>query len=171
MSLAAAILAELDAEGASTRRMLEAVTDDVFDWKAHEKSYSIGEVSTHLANLLTWAPLTLQTEVFDAAPAGQDPPKQPEAKTAAEVLERFDTNLAAARAAIQTASDEELQATWTMQAAGKTLFTMPRSEVLRAFIVRHTVHHRAQLGVYLRLRDVPLPSTYGPTADEAMPGT
>lgn len=169
MSMAKTILAEFDAESATTRRLLEAVNDEVFGWRAHEKSYSIGQVASHLANLLTWAPMTLQTEHFDVSPQDGEAAKQPEAKTAAEALSMFDTNLAVARAAIETASDEALATPWTLQASGKTLFTMPRAEVLRSFIVRHTVHHRAQLGVYLRLQDVPLPPTYGPTADEGLP--
>jgi len=105
------------------------------------------------------------------APAGQEPWKAPRANTQKELLEIFDRNLAAARAALSAATDEQLLAPWTLLSAGQKIMTLPRIAVLRSFILNHTIHHRAQLGVYLRLNDIPVPSIYGPSADEGGPGS
>ena len=166
MSLSKALLPEFDHEMANTRKTLERVPDDKFDWKPHEKSSAMGALAGHLANLPSWGSLTLSSDSFDMAPGGQ-PLKSPPLSSGTEVLAKFDENVAATRAAIEGASDEELFKPWTLMSNGNTILTLPKIGVLRSFVMNHLIHHRAQLGVYLRLNDIPVPSIYGPSADES----
>ncbi len=166
MPISKALLPEFDHEMASTRKTLERVPDDKFGWKPHEKSMPMGNLAVHLATLPGWTVQTLTQESLDLAPAGGEPFKLLEAKTTEEVLGIFDKQVAAARAEIAKASDEELMKPWSLLMTGQTIFTLPRAAVLRSFVMSHSIHHRAQLGVYLRLNDIPVPSIYGPSADE-----
>lgn len=166
MPLSQAMLPEFDQEMRNTRRTLERVPEEKFDWKPHEKSMTMGQLASHLANLPGWAVLGLSSDSFDLRPVDAPAPKTPQAKTNAELLEIFDKNLTDARAAIVAASDEHLMRPWSLLAGGQTVMTLPRVGVLRGFVLNHTIHHRAQLGVYLRLNDIPVPSIYGPSADE-----
>lgn len=166
MALSQTLLPEFDHEMANTRKTLERVPDDKFDWKPHEKSFSMGRLANHLAFLPTWTVASLNQTSIDINPVGEPPPRPPEAKTAKELLDMFDAAVSAAREAIAGASDETLFVPWTLMSGGKTVFTMPRIAVLRGFVMNHSIHHRAQLGVYLRLNDIPVPSIYGPSADE-----
>ena len=163
MPLVDALLPEFDHEMTTTRKALERLPEDKFDWKPHAKSFSLGALATHLANLPTWGTETLTKSEIDL-PAVQPPASALPSKT--ELIATFDRNVAAARAAITGKTDAELLAFWSLKRGGKTLFTMPKTAVLRSFVLSHVIHHRAQLGVYLRLLDVPVPATYGPTADE-----
>ena len=167
MGMSQALLGEWDHEMANTRRTLERVPEEKLGWKPHEKSWAMGGLATHLANLPSWGALTLKGDELDLAPGGKPLPPMEPAKTREEILEVFDKNVAAARAAIAAASDEELMKPWTLLKGGKTLMTLPKIAVLRGFVMNHNIHHRAQLGVYLRLNDVPVPAIYGPSADEA----
>jgi uncharacterized damage-inducible protein DinB len=167
MAINQSLLGEFDHEMASTRKSLERVPDGKFDWKPHNKSMSMGALATHIASILHWGKLTLETPNFDVHPPGGQQVRQPELKSKAEVLAFFDKSVPEARAAIAAASDQSLMTPWTLLNGGKTVFTMPRVGVLRSMIMNHMIHHRAQLGVYLRLNDVPVPSIYGPSADEA----
>jgi uncharacterized damage-inducible protein DinB len=166
MALSQALLPEFDHEMANTRKTLERVPEDKFDWKPHEKSTALGGLATHLAKIPDWATLAIKQSEFDLAPPGAEPIKQPQAASRQEVLDAFDRNCAAAREAIAAASDEHLMGSWSLLSGGNTLMTLPRIAVLRSFVMNHSIHHRAQLGVYLRLLDVPVPSIYGPSADE-----
>ena len=166
MALRDALLPEFDHEMANTRKTLERVPDGKFDWKPHAKSMPMGDLATHLSNLPTWAIHTINEDSIDIAPV-DGPARRVEAATSqAEVLQLFDNNLASARAALAGVGDEELLKPWTLFAAGKEILTLPKIAVLRSFVMNHNVHHRAQLGVYLRLNDIPVPSIYGPSADE-----
>ena len=165
MAINQAMLPEFDHEMANTRKTLERVPDDKFAWKPHEKSFAMGGLATHLANLPSWTSYTIDQDSLDIAPNGESPRAMP-LNSQAELLETFDKNVAAARAALAGASDEHLFKPWMLLANGKTLLTMPRVAVLRSFVLNHLIHHRAQLGVYLRLNDIPVPSIYGPSADE-----
>lgn len=167
MNFSAMLLPEFDHEMANTRKTLERVPDGKFGWKPHDKSMSLGDLASHLANLPTWTNITINQDQFDMAPPDAPAPKNTPAKTQQELLERFDKNVAAARAAIAAASDELFRQPWSFLVGGKVIFTMPRLTVLRNFVMNHNVHHRAQLGVYLRLNDIPVPAVYGPSADEA----
>jgi uncharacterized damage-inducible protein DinB len=166
MGFGQALLPEFDHEMAGLRRTLERVPEEKFDWRPHAKSGTMGWLASHLATLPSFAVRAIETESFELAPGGQPPAGPPKLKTRQEVLETFDTNRNAARAAIAGASDDSLMKTWTLLFNGKTVFAMPRAAVLRGPFMNHTIHHRAQLGVYLRLNDVAVPALYGPSADE-----
>lgn len=165
MALSSALLPEFDNEMSNTRKTLERVPDDRFDWKPHEKSSAMGALAGHLANLPSWGALAVASDSFDMAPGGQ-PVKTPALSSGEEVLATFDENVATTRAAIAGASDQELFKPWSLMSNGKTILTMPKIAVLRNFVLNHMIHHRAQLGVYLRLNDLPVPSIYCPSADE-----
>ena len=160
------ILPEFEQEMANTRKTLERVPDDKFSWKPHEKSMSLGGLSTHLANIPSWTTHTFEKEELDIAPPGAPPFRLEEAKSRADVLEAFDKNVAAAREALAAAGDEVWMGSWSLLKGGNKIMTLPRAAVMRGFVMSHLIHHRAQLGVYLRLLDVPVPSIYGPSADE-----
>jgi len=166
MALSQAMLPEFDHEMANTRKSLERIPEDKLGWKPHEKSWSMGGLATHLANLPGWAVVMINVDSFDMAPPGAPPVKLPQVNTLKEALEMFDKNVAAARAAIASASDEHLLKPWSLLSAGTAVLTLPRVAVLRSSVMNHIIHHRAQLGVYLRLNNVPVPSIYGPSADE-----
>lgn len=164
-SIARMLLPELDQEMAGARKTLERVPEGRFAWKPHPKSYSMIDLATHVANVPGWGTLTITSDSFDVAPGGE-PVREPAATSVAGLLEKFDAGVAAARAALEGASDAHLMAPWSLLANGQAMFTMPRVTVLRSFVMNHLVHHRAQLGLYLRLNDVPVPALYGPSADE-----
>jgi uncharacterized damage-inducible protein DinB len=159
-------LPEFDYEMANTRKTLERFPEDKAAWKPHDKSMTMGRLAGHLAELPSWMTMTLQTDAIDVAPTS-GPPFQPKiASTRADLLAFFDKNVADARAALAAATDEQMMANWSLQAGGKNLMTMPRMAALRTWVFSHSIHHRAQLGVYLRLNDIAVPSLYGPSADE-----
>jgi uncharacterized damage-inducible protein DinB len=166
MAISQSLLPEFEMEMANTRKTLERVPDEKFDWKPHAKSGSMGWLAGHLANLPQWAVMTLQQDTLDIAPAGGQSWKLPEIKNRKQALEMFDQNVADAKKAIAAASDEQLMRPWSLLKTGQTIMTMPKIVVLRSFVLNHTIHHRAQMGVYLRLNDIPVPSIYGPSADE-----
>jgi uncharacterized damage-inducible protein DinB len=161
------LLPEFDHEMSVTRKLLERVPDEHLTWKPHEKSFTLGALAAHLANIPTWVGWTLDQDLYDIDAAPPDTrSRQPSAR--AQVLETFVANVQAARARMVSRTDGELLTPWTLKARGKVVFTMPKIAVLRSFVMNHAIHHRGQLSVYLRLRDVPLPMIYGLTADEAM---
>ncbi|MGI8733259.1 MAG: DinB family protein [Pyrinomonadaceae bacterium] len=166
MPLSDALLPEFDLEMANTRKTLERVPTDKLDWTPHAKSMTMGGLATHLSNLPSWTNYTIDEDSLDLAPGGVPLPQATPVTSSAELLEVFDSNVAKARAAIAGASDEDLFKMWALQRAGTTLMTLPKVAVLRGFVLNHNIHHRAQLGVYLRLNDIPVPSIYGPSADE-----
>lgn len=157
------LLPEFEMEMEKTRRVLERAPLEKSDWAPHAKSMKLGRLAQHVAEIPGWLTATLQQDelVMD----GYQQPPMP--KTRAELLEMFDKNVAAGRAALAAATDDAaFRKTWSLKAGGKTLFSGPRGGVVRGFVFNHLVHHRAQLGVYLRLNDIPVPSIYGPSADE-----
>ena len=163
MPLRDPLLAELEQEAAVTRRTLERVPDGRFEYRPHPKSFTLGALAQHLATIPMWGAMTLRTPELDLSGPF---PEETDASAEA-VLARLDRNLADFRAALAEASDETLLAPWTLRTGDKVHFTMPRLAVIRGLVMNHGVHHRAQLGVYLRLLDVPVPAMYGPSADEA----
>jgi uncharacterized damage-inducible protein DinB len=167
MSIAQALLPEYDHEMANTRKFLERVPDDRLDWRPHQKSFTVAQLGTHLANLPSWVAMTINTEELDVAPPGEPPYKEDPKKSHAEMLEAFDKNVKEGREALAGVSDQSLMVSWKLLAGGKTVLSMPRVAVLRGFVMNHNVHHRAQLGVYLRLCDIPVPAVYGPSADDS----
>jgi uncharacterized damage-inducible protein DinB len=166
MPIAETLLPEFDREMAVTRKLLERVPDGQFEWKPHAKSMTLGRLAGHLAELAQWVSVTITQSSLDVAVPR--PPGMTAPGTRAAVLALFDTHVASARAALIGRSDAELQAPWSLKRGGETMFTMPKASVLRMMVFNHIVHHRGQLSVYLRMHDVPLPSIYGPSADEAV---
>jgi len=164
MSFSEMLLPEFDQEMANTRKTLERVPDDKFGWKPHAKSMSLGDLATHLSNLPTWTNIAINQDSFDMAPPNASAPKNIPLHSRQEILERFDKNLAAARAA--GAGDELFLKPWSFLIGGNLIFTISKIATIRTWVMNHTIHHRAQLGVYLRLNDIPVPAMYGPTADE-----
>jgi uncharacterized damage-inducible protein DinB len=168
MSFSQALIPEFDQEMKTTRTLLERVPEDKLAWKPHEKSMTLGRLAGHLAELPGFVVSIIQLDELDfAAPKEGAPPRKPLiAESRQHVLEAFDAKAAAARPVIAGASDEHLAKMWKLSSAGKTIFAMPRGQAVRAMFMNHVVHHRGQLSVYLRLLDVPVPSIYGPSADE-----
>jgi uncharacterized damage-inducible protein DinB len=166
MSISASLLPEFDQEMANTRKALERMPDDKFDWKPHEKSGTMGWLANHLANLPSWTVYTINQDSLDLAPTDGESLKWEGKGSRQELLDYFDKNVGAARAAIAEASDEEFLKPWSLLKGGVTLMTLPKIAVMRGFVMNHIIHHRGQFTVYLRLNDVPVPPIYGPTADE-----
>ena len=162
MSFAASFLKEFDPEMAATRRMLERLPADRLEWRPHGKSKSLGELATHIAEIPRFG-IRIREDEFAA---GSDVP--PPMKSAADFLSRFDDNVRKSRESIAALPDDALERDFTVIRNGKPFFTLKKRSLLRRVLLNHIIHHRGQLSVYLRLNDVPLPSVYGPTADEAM---
>jgi uncharacterized damage-inducible protein DinB len=169
MAIAQSMLPEFDHETATTRTLLERVPDAKAGWKPHGKSMSLGELAMHIASILDWAPITLNQTEFDTNPPGGQSYTPPTYESTTRLLAAYDEGVNAARAILANASDPEMMVPWALKSAGKTIFSMPRAGVFRSFIMNHSIHHRGQLSVYLRLCDVSLPAIYGPTADTREP--
>jgi uncharacterized damage-inducible protein DinB len=166
MRISDALLPEFDQEMANTRKVLERCAEDKFSFKPHEKSWAMGGLATHVATLPSWIIYTIGQDSLDIAPPGAPPFKQDEIKSTKELLETFNNHVTTARTALSRADDEHLLKPWSLLMTGQTIFTMPRTAVLRTFVMNHMIHHRAQLTVYLRLNNIPVPGLYGPSADE-----
>lgn len=161
----AALLADVDQEMAATRRLLERVPDTAFAWRPHARSATLGGLANHLALIPRWGLSILTRDAHDlAAPT---PPPEP-LTTMADLLGRFDRHVADIRTALVEASDAHLAAPWALRRGSHLILSVPRMGAVRSFVLHHLIHHRGQMTVYLRLRDVPLPPLYGPTADESM---
>lgn len=163
-SLKQLALGDLSQELATTRRVLERVPDEHFSWKPHAKSFTLGALAAHVAQLTEWQRTVLVTEELDLATLPQN--ALPENRDA--VLRVFDEGAAALQEAMEAVEDGALSVPWTLRRGEHVILTLPRLAVLRTVGISHMVHHRAQLSVYLRLLDVPVPAMYGPSADEGM---
>ncbi|MEZ4415872.1 MAG: DinB family protein [Gemmatimonadota bacterium] len=163
--IAESILPEFDHEFAQLRRMLEHVPETIPEYAPHQKSMTMQRLVGHLAELPEWTNATIDMDELDFATFDYQPFMP---ATRAEAIERLDKALAGARACLAGASDETLMGNWTMRDGDKVYMTMPKVAVLRSFVFNHMIHHRAQLGVYLRLNDLHVPGMYGPSADEPM---
>ncbi len=155
------MLAELEQEAQTTRRVLQRVPNDKLSWRPHPRSSSLGQLALHVATLPSLGELILGPDVFQAPEF-----VQPEARTAAELLPALDQSLASARKFLTELTPERAEGTWRMVQAGQELIAAPRLVMVRSLMFNHWYHHRGSLVVYLRLVEVPLPSVYGPTADE-----
>jgi len=165
MGMNEVFIAEMQQEAASTRKLLERVPMDKADWTPHPKSMKLGNLAHHVSELLGWTMVTLDQDELDFA-KWEYKPVVP--KTTEELLKNFDEQVEKSLACIKKADDAKFMENWTMRHGEKIFFTLPKAAVLRSFVFNHEYHHRAQLGVYLRMLDIPLPSMYGPTADETM---
>ena len=162
-NLAAALIGELQMEATATRKCLERITPEKFDYKPHEKSMTMVRLAAHVAEMVEWAKDTVETTGIDFATIDYKPF---EPQTTAELVELLDKNVEAAVAALQNTSDEAMMEDWTLRNGEEVYFTMPRIQCLRGMVFNHIVHHRGQLSVYLRMNDIPVPALYGPSADE-----
>lgn len=158
------VFGDFEQELSSTRRALERVPDEHWSWKPHAKSYALGELAAHVANIVEWGSVTIAVDDLDLGGIPQNAPPA----NRAQVLARFDASAEKLRQDLPTLTAESLAATWTLRGGEVVYLTLPRLAALRGFVLSHLIHHRAQLTVYLRLLDVPVPSIYGPSADEAM---
>lgn len=165
MPMAQALLPEFDHEMALTRTVLERIPEEKVAFRPHAKSWTLGELGVHLANLPVWAVFTLAQSELDLAPPGGPALQSPRFESAAATVRQFDENVARARALIAAAGDADLMTPWSLKRGGATILSLPRAAVLRSMVLNHMIHHRGQLTVYLRLCDVPLPPIYGRTAD------
>ncbi|MEO7659471.1 MAG: DinB family protein [Pyrinomonadaceae bacterium] len=161
--LASAFLGELENEAKVTRQLLERVPAEKFDWKPHEKSMTFGRLAVHCAEMFGWTKETLKSDVLDFATMDFTPY---EPKTNEELLAFYDEHIANAQIILGETSDETFMTDWTMRNGDQVYMTMPKVAVMRTFVMNHIIHHRGQLSVYLRLNDIPVPSIYGPSADE-----
>ena len=166
MKVMDAIVKELSQEAATTRRLLERVPEEHFNWKPHQKSMSMQELASHVAHLVSWTGPALDLDVFQMGVADSKPWRG-DSKQA--LLDHFDEQVEMAREKMSGYPDEKLAEIWTLRTPDDKEFSFPRAVVVRSFILNHLVHHRGQLSVYLRLRDVPVPSIYGPSADDPGP--
>jgi uncharacterized damage-inducible protein DinB len=164
MTIAELLLPEFEQEMATTRRVLDRVPDSRFVWKPHDKSWTMGELASHIVNTVSWTDVTMNESSFDLATVSPEEMNRA-AKSRTELLAWFDGNVASARQALAKA-DEEYFVPWTLKQGDQIYFTMPRYTCVRSFCLNHIVHHRAQLGVYLRLNNIAVPAMYGPSADE-----
>lgn len=166
MSRIQSLLAEYDHLAKNARKTVERIPDDKFGWKPHEKSFSMGDLASHLVNIQTWLNVTLDMDEFDMHPTEGEEFIPPKASNKEELLEMFDKNFEEGKKCLSETPDEKLDDNWSLLSGGNVLFTMPKVAVVRNFVLNHMIHHNAQLGMYLRLNDIPVPATFGPSADE-----
>ncbi len=162
MSFIPVFLKELQNEAVTTRKMLERIPSEKFDWRAHQKSMSIKEVATHIAELPGWVPMVLTTKELDFATMDYKPA---EINTTKDLLDLLNNNVEMAISFLKPENEEELSKGWILRNGDKILSNDSKAEVIR-MVFNQITHHRAQLGVYLRLLDIPIPGSYGPSADE-----
>jgi len=163
MALAQLFIPELKHEASNTRKVFERLTDEHFNWKPHEKSFSLGGLASHIAHLPLWISLTINTSEFDLVNGGFP---RTSVKTFQEVRDLFEERFNAALTALSSADDEHLKEVWLLKNGDVKLFEMPRSVVIRSIAMNHSVHHRGELIVYMRLLNLKVPGLYGPSADE-----
>ncbi len=169
MTIGQSLLPEFDQEMQNTRKTLERVPDDKWNWKPHEKSGTVGWLAGHIATMVGWLPMTINTEELDYAPVGGPAFEPPKIGNRKELLAIFDKEAGAARAALAKVGDAEMMKNWKLLAGGQEIFTMPRVACIRGMVLNHLIHHRAQLTVYFRLLNIAVPGLYGPSADERQP--
>lgn len=162
MSQIEALVKEMDQEAATTRKMLSRIPDDKYDWKPHEKSMTIRQLATHIAELPSWVSLALDTEELDFAASPYNPQV---INNTNELMALFEKEYAAGKERLQQATDADLLPNWTLRSGEEIYSVSTKGETIRHAYCQ-VVHHRAQMGVYLRLLDIPIPGSYGPSADE-----
>jgi uncharacterized damage-inducible protein DinB len=162
MSIIELLLKEFDQEAAITRKMLERVPNDQWDWKPHEKSMTMKQLTTHVAELPSWVTMALTTSELDF----ESTPYNPQDITqTSDLLNLFEKSFESGRATLSKATEDDLWPTWVLRSGTQIFATYTKYEVIRHALAQ-TIHHRAQLGVYLRLLNIPIPGSYGPSADE-----
>ena len=163
MKAVESLILEFDHEARTTRRHLERVPADKLEWRPHQKSFTAGGLASHIVECVGWAESVFTMDEFDVNPATYTPYQ---AASGADLLTAFDGKVAACKEALSGVADADLMQPWRLKIRGRVRFEKPRATVFRDFTLSHVIHHRGQLSVYLRLLDVPVPGSYGPTADE-----
>jgi uncharacterized damage-inducible protein DinB len=161
MKLAESILMELDQEAQTTKRVLDRIPEDKLGWKPHPKSFSLGQLALHIASVPAGVTAIATKDTVEAPSF-----TQPEPKSRQEILDTFSKSLETAKGNLNRMDDARLTSTWTLTRGGKVVMSVPRIGFLRSVLLNHVYHHRGQLSVYLRMLDVPVPSIYGPSADD-----
>jgi uncharacterized damage-inducible protein DinB len=164
MTRTESLLAELTHEAQTTRRHLERLSDHQFDWRPHAKSFTAGRLASHLVDCIRWTTSIFAADELDMDQGGYEPLR---ATSSAQLLESFDAEVMKAKRAMAAATDADATRPWRLKMGGKVWFEKPREDAFRDMTLSHLVHHRGQLSVYLRLLEVPVPGSYGPTADDA----
>lgn len=162
MSMISMFRKELERESVTTRKMLERIPDGKYDWQPHPKSMTIRQLSTHIAELPTWITMAITTDELDFATSPYDPPK---VDTTKDLMSLFEQSLENGYTELKEENEGRMNEPWTLRNGEEIYSTEPKSDVIRMTLNQIT-HHRAQLGVFLRLLDVPIPGSYGPSADE-----
>jgi len=163
MKLIDSLTTEFDHEAQTTRKHLERLPEDKLDWRPHQKSFTAVALASHITEMVGWAEAILNQDELDFDPATYKPYH---ATSVADLLKTFDDNVAKGKQALTGATDETLSQPWSFKIKGQVRFERPRAAVLRDVAFSHIIHHRGQLSVYLRLLNVPVPGSYGPSADE-----
>ena len=156
-----ALLQEFEYEMGTTRKVLDVVPEKDFGWKPHDKSMALGVLAGHVAQIPGWTVSTFTTDELDVAGM-----KSEKLDTKAALLQEFDKNVKNSIETLKNVKPEQLSQPWALKYSGQVLFSMPKGGVFRTWVLNHIYHHRGQLSVYLRMRNVPLPKIYGPTADD-----
>ena len=162
-NIASALIAEMQHEAAVTRRVLERIPAEKFDWKPHEKSMSFRQLASHAAEIFAWTVPSVQDPELDFA-KWEYKPFEP--ATTQDLLDFFDKNVEGALEVLGNTPDSVFMESWSLRNGDTIYFTLPKAAVMRSFVMNHMIHHRGQLSVYLRLNDIPVPAMYGPSADE-----
>jgi uncharacterized damage-inducible protein DinB len=160
------MLMEFDEEMKNTRKVLERVPSEKWNWKPQEKSGTLGWMASHVGTVPEWITMTINTESLDYAPVDGPSYTPPKIENREQLLAAFDKGASEARAALANVSDAELMKNWTLLAGGQTMFVLPRLACIRSMCLNHLYHHRGQLTMYFRQLGVPVPGLYGPSADE-----
>ena len=163
MKLIDSLITEFDHEAQTTRKHLERLPEDKLDWRPHEKSFTAGGLAAHITEMVSWADAILNQDELDFDPASYRPYR---ATSVADLLKTFDDNVAKGKQALAGASDETLRQPWSFKIMGRVRFEKSKADVFRDFALSHVIHHRGQFSVYLRLLNLPVPGSYGPSADE-----
>ena len=163
MKLIDSLILEFEHEAQTTRKHLERMPADKLEWQPHEKSFTAAGLASHIVECISWTDAIFNLDEFGFDPATYKPYQ---ATSVADLLETFESNVRKGKQALTEASEATLEQPWRLKVAGRLLFERPRAAVLRDFVLSHVIHHRGQFSVYLRLLNVPVPGSYGPSADE-----
>jgi len=163
MKLIDSLITEFEHEAQTTRKHLERLPNDKLDWRPHEKSFTAGALASHITECLGWTDAIFNQDDLDFDPSTYKPYV---AKSVADLLQTFDDNVAKGKQALSSATEESLDQVWSFKIMGRVRFERPRAAVFRDFALSHAIHHRGQFSVYLRLLNIPVPGSYGPSADE-----
>ena len=166
MSSIESLISEFDHEAQTTRKHLERLPKDKLEWRPHQKSFTAAGLASHIVDCISWADSIFNLDEIDFDPATYKPYQ---ATSTDDLLKTFDEKVKVCEQALANANDTTLTQPWRLRIKGKTWFEKPKTAVFRDMVLSHIIHHRGQFSVYLRLLDIPVPGSYGPSADEQIP--